>query len=70
MKIEEISIMMRVAYIPCHANGDIHHKDVERGTVRSKNDTYAFVVFDKQRNIIGFEGATAPACNPIDLVHL
>ena len=44
--MSEFEINQRVAYIPYHAKADIHHKDVEHGTVISKNEAYIFVRFD------------------------
>lgn len=60
----------RVAYIPLHANGDLKHKDVERGTVSSTNSHYVFVKFDKQLNKFGWNGTTSQACDPKDLIIL
>lgn len=65
---------VRVAYIPLHAHGDIHHPDVEHGTVSSarktSNGEVVFVKFDKQLNQFGWEGTTSQSCDPTDLVIL
>ena len=34
-----------VTYIPNHANGDVNHKDCERGVLSSFNDFTVFVRF-------------------------
>ena len=67
MTISDIKPQMRVAYVPLHANGDLNHKDVERGTVSSINAKFAFVKFDKQLNKFGWDGTTSQSCNPSDL---
>lgn len=67
-KIEEIRGPQRVAYVPLHANGDLGHPDVERGTVSSKNEHNVFVKFDKQVKKFGWEGTTSQSCDPSDLV--
>jgi len=67
-KLEDIRERQRVAYVPLHANGDLKHPDVERGAVSSKNHVNVFVKFDKQVKKFGWEGTTAQACDPRDLV--
>ncbi len=60
---------MRVVYVPGHADGNVNHPDVERGTVSSTNDKYVFVRFDEQVSRLGWDGATSQSCKPEDLVH-
>lgn len=69
MNLADLSPRMRVAYVPTHANGDMNHKDVERGAVSSTNDKYAFVKFDKQLAKFGWDGTTSQSCRPEDLVR-
>jgi hypothetical protein len=69
MNLADIAPRMRVAYVPTHAHGDINHQDVERGTVSSTNDKYAFVKFDKQLSKFGWDGTTSQSCKPEDLVR-
>ena len=57
----------RVVYIPNHANGDLHHKDVEPGTVSSRNEHNVFVKFDKQLRKFGWDGTTSQSCTPSTL---
>lgn len=70
MTLTDIKPQMRVAYVPMHAHGDMKHKDVEHGTVSSKNHLYAFVKFDKQLSKFGWDGTTSQSCDPSDLVAL
>jgi hypothetical protein len=67
MKLEDIHPKMRVIYIPSHAHGDRNHPDAEHGCVSSVNDHYAFVKFNKQVAILGWDDAGAPACRAEDL---
>lgn len=69
MNLADLAPRMRVAYVPTHANGDLNHKDVERGSVSSTNDKYAFVKFDKQLAKFGWDGTTSQSCRPEDLVR-
>jgi hypothetical protein len=66
--LKEAQPQMRVAYVPTHAGGDLGHKDVERGSISSKNDRNVFVKFDKQVARLGWDGTTSQACSPEDLV--
>jgi hypothetical protein len=68
MELHDIKPTMRVAYVPLHAHGDIAHPDVERGTVSSVNQRFAFVKFDKYVSKFGWDGATSQSCDPDDLV--
>lgn len=70
MKLEDIEVRMRVAYVPTEADGNLNHPHVERGAVSSKNGKYVFVRFDKQVEKFGWEGATSQSCNADDLVKL
>lgn len=70
MKLENIKVEMRVAYIPTHARGAFNHPDVEFGRVSSVNHKYAFVRFDKHVAKFGWDGATSQACDPGDLILL
>lgn len=70
MILEEVYEGQRVAYIPGHAYGDATHKDVECGSVSSKNDKNVFVKFDKQLVKFGWSGTTSQSCDPADLVEL
>jgi len=67
MELEDVEDGQRVSYIPGHACGDIAHKDVEHGTVSSKNENNVFVKFDKQVSKFGWGGTTSQACCPEDL---
>lgn len=58
----------RVIYVPTHAEGDPSHPDCERGQVSSFNGETAFVKFDQYVERLGWEGATAQACSPRDLI--
>lgn len=62
----------RVRYIPGHAHGDRCHPDCEDGTVSSlgPDNANVRVRFDKQVGRLGWDGATAQACDPGDLVAL
>lgn len=51
-----------VIYCPMHANGDLKHKDCERGYVTSVNTKFVFVRFPKSPSC-------SQACDPTDL-HL
>lgn len=66
MKAEEFKDK-RVVYVPNHALPDTSHKDAERGKVSSVNDTFVFVKFDKQVNLLGWDNTVAQACNPRNL---
>lgn len=66
--LAECTVGKRVAYIPMHAFGDPNHADVEHGTISSVNHKYVFVRFDHQVAKLGWEGTTAQACDPYDLV--
>jgi hypothetical protein len=58
----------RVAYVPTHADGDMEHTDVELGTVSSLgNGNIVFVRFDKQVQVLGWDGTTSQACDKRDL---
>ncbi len=70
MSIEEVQPLMRVVYIPGYAHGDANHTDVERGTVSTVNQKYAFVKFDKQVARLGWDGTTSQSCDPHDLREL
>lgn len=67
MKLTDAKPLMRVAYIPGHAFGDINHPDVERGAISSANDKYIFVRFDKTVKKLGWDGTTSQSCQPDDL---
>lgn len=69
MTIDEAQPQMPVAYVPMHANGDLSHPDVEDGIVSSKNERFVFVKFHAQVARLGWDGTTAQACNPLDLVR-
>lgn len=56
-----------VAYIPLHAHGDIGHDDVERGVVSSVGEEWVFVKFHASVSRLGWESATAQACDPAAL---
>ncbi len=56
-----------VAYIPLHAAGDIGHEDVERGIVSSVSEQWVFVKFHASVSRLGWESATAQACDPAAL---
>lgn len=60
----------RVRYIPGHAHGDRGHPDCEDGTVSSLGPNNVRVRFDKHVARFGWDGATAQACTPDDLVLL
>ncbi len=60
LALEEIKPQMRVKYWPQN----------ECGTVSSKNNTFAFVKFDEQVSKFGWDGTTAKACSPHNLVAL
>lgn len=55
---------MRVRYVPSHADGDLLHKDVENGVVKSVNDKYVFVNYIHS----GVLQQTAQATDPQDLI--
>lgn len=57
----------RVRYVPDHANGDILHQDCETGVIKSANEYYVFVAFDKELQKFGFNGTIAKGCNIKDL---
>jgi hypothetical protein len=38
----------RVIYVPSHAEGNLNHRDAERGVISSFNDTYVFVKYIRQ----------------------
>lgn len=70
MKVEYFEKGMRVRYIPDHVEpGDRSHKDIQEGCVKSKNDTYVFVLYDNLecRMITGDEPYTAQATYPRNL---
>lgn len=69
MKLEDVTNGMLVAYVPMHANGNLMHPDVEDGVVSSKNDRFVFVKYHKQVSNLGWEGATAQATRPEDLIQ-
>jgi len=62
----------RVLYIPSHAQGNIKHKDCQKGVVSSINDTFVFVKYDNLMCIMttGDEDYTAQATCPEDLIKL
>jgi hypothetical protein len=60
----------RVRYVPGHADGDPRHPDCEDGTVSSLGETCVRVRFDKHVARLGWDGATAQACTPGDLIDL
>ena len=60
----------RVRYVPGHAHGDRHHSDCEDGTISSFGPDNVRVRFYKQVAKLGWEGTTAQACTPEDLVVL
>jgi hypothetical protein len=68
MKLEHVNKGQRVAYVPTHAHGNLQHKDVEVGTVSSKNARFVFVKCDKQLLKFGWDGTTSQSCDPADLV--
>lgn len=68
MKLSEAVKGKSVKYIPHHAKGNIYHEDVEVGVISSANDQYVFVKFEPQLSRFGFDGTTAQACRPEDLV--
>lgn len=57
----------RVIYFPYHAAGDANHPDIETGQVSSVNQKFVFVKFDKQVALLGWEGTTSQACDPLQL---
>lgn len=60
----------RVRYVPGHAEGNATHPDCEDGTVSSIGQTCVRVRFDKHVERFGWDGATALACTPDDLIVL
>lgn len=66
--IERAQPAMRVAYVPTHAQWD--EAAIERGTISSKNERFVFVKFDTHVSKFGWDGATAQACDPGDLVFI
>jgi len=70
MKLEDFKKGDRVMYIPSHAEGDMRHKDSQKGVVSSKNDTWVFVKYDWAGCIMttGDEPYTAQATKPGDLI--
>lgn len=66
------SIGDRVRYIPGHAHGDRGHPDCEDGRVSSlgPEGVNVRVRFDKYVARFGWDGATAQACDPDDLVRI
>ena len=70
MAAAEFKIGQRVRYIPGHAHGDRGHPDCEDGRVSSLGPDNVRVRFDKHVARHGWDGATAQACCPDDLVLL
>jgi hypothetical protein len=69
-KLTDCKQRLRVAYVPAHAQGNLSHPAVERGTVSSVNTRCAFVKFDGQLRKLGWKGTPPQACDPADLVVL
>ncbi len=61
MDAQDFEVGRSVLYVPCHANGDQGHPDVERGVVTSANEHTVFVRFDGDIN--------AKGCYPDTLVY-
>ena len=61
----------RVVYVPMHADGDRRHPDCEHGKVSSVSERsgIVFVKFDPRVARLGWDGATAEACDAETLVH-
>jgi len=59
-----------VLYIPCHAEGDPRHKDVEIGVVNSQNGKFVFVKYRPQFLCAGWYDANAQATDPFDLIKV
>jgi len=70
MKLSEAKPRLPVMWVPLHANGDVRHKDCETGVISSANDEFVFVKFTPQIAKLGFDGATAQACKPEQLVDI
>lgn len=70
MRANDFRPGQRVRYIPGHAYGDMCHPDCEDGTVSSLGEDNVRVRFDKHVGRLGWDGATAQACTPDDLVLL
>ena len=56
-----------IIYIPPHANGNIRHKDCERGVVVRTNRRFVFCVFYKKENGVIWKTIQSKACLPEDL---
>ena len=71
MKLEEAIPGKRVRYVPNHVDvSDTKHPDNEYGKISSSNDHYIFVKFDKNVEVLGWDGATAQACQAHNLVYI
>ncbi len=68
MKKVDVTVQMRVAYIPRFR--DIKYKDVEFGTVSSIGEKYIYVRFDKDIKQLGWERCCGEACFPEDLIKI
>lgn len=60
----------RVIFIPHHADGNFSHPDVVSGQVSSIGNKFVFVKFDKQVAMLGWDGTTSQACDPLQLRKL
>ena len=67
-KCEDFKRDDAVLYVPTHAEGDLKHKDVERGVVSSTNGKFVFVKYYPQLERLGWHGTTSQATDPADLV--
>jgi hypothetical protein len=59
-----------VLYIPCHAEGDPRHKDVEIGVVSSQNGKFVFVKYSRLFLSAGWYDANSQATDPFDLIKV
>lgn len=64
LTVNDFSPGIKVRYVPRHAHGDLTHKDVENGIVKSTNDKYVFVNYIRN----GILQETAQATDPRDLL--
>jgi hypothetical protein len=64
--LDQFEIGDLVSYVPYHAKGNIHHKDVEQGVVSSTRKTEdGIIVFVRFGNMENSQG-----CRPSQLVKL
>lgn len=70
LRLDQLKKQMRVRYVPRMADENINDPSCEDGTVSSWNDEFVFVKFDKQLNLLGWDGTTSQGCSRFNLTPL